>query len=78
MLLNTLPGATLGKPRWLVRFFCRPHGEGLPWSLLCSNLFQYKILTHSEHGVYAVEKLTELEQNRRAILREKHGAGRLR
>lgn len=69
-LLSSLPGATLGKARWLVRFTCRQHGPAVP-GILVSNLFQYRVLGRRSEGVYALEKLNEAEQSHRAALRDK-------
>lgn len=74
-LLQSLPGASVGKPRWLVKFYCSNHGPAL--SIFVSNLFQYRILGRRDLGVYSLAKLSETEQNHRAILREKDH-GRLR
>jgi hypothetical protein len=68
----------MGKPRWLVRFFCKEHSKAVSWSLLTSNLFQYRIMGKRDQGSYTLEKLTPLEQNHRAILREKADGGRIR
>lgn len=68
-LLASLPGQTLGKPRWVVRFFCQDHPANV--GIFCANLFQYKFLGRRGQGIYFVQKLTEAEQNHRAVLREK-------
>jgi hypothetical protein len=64
--LRFVEGLGVGRHAWVAEFLCQEHAGGfLP--LLCANLNQWRLYARTAPGVYGVRKLSEEEQNLRAL-----------
>lgn len=56
-----------GRHAWVARFVCE-HCKGDRFlAMLCANLNQWRLHSRTEQGVYGIRKLSESEQNIRAL-----------
>ena len=65
--LSFVAGLGIGRHAWVAEFRCQEHKPSGGFALIAANLSQWRVYARTAQGIYGVRKLSEEEQNLRAL-----------